>query len=405
MQTAISTIFKGLILLSAIMITACGNGQEDQAEEFSVSANGQDLINEPVYADLEPGRYNDGAVLCLNSDDGVIPAQVESTSDNSQRLWWIANQEADETKTYTIADEEQCYASEFYWESVDDESTRLLLSGQPIIQYEHPVYDTDDVGGTKIAYHHVSSPDGNEMITKGPGGIHPHHRGIFFGYSQVYHENSDNQINIWSSNNGVRSEHAEVIKEYAGPVMGGQIVKIEWKDQDGNPIIEETRELRAYLQPEGESLIDFSSTLNTLDGPITLRGDRQHAGVQFRASQYVADHSDQTEFIRPQQWSQMDPQEELANDDQLHLPWDAMYFKIDDRPYTVAYLSHDSNPDAEMSERTYGRIGEYFPHNLDEDNPLNANYRFWVKVDEKPTANEIDSRHNAYNASPNIQTD
>jgi len=219
---------------------------------------------------------------------------------------------------------------------------------------------------------------GDHLITKGPGGLYTHHRGIFFGYNHVY--TNERQIDIWHARNGERSEHVEVLKEFEGPVMGGHIVRIQWKNHDGEEFLEEEREIRVFRQSEEAVIVDFQSTLNTVNGPVRLDGDRQHAGVQFRAAQYVADHSDQTAFIRPANLSHIGPNEEIEGEDMMDLPWNAMHFVVDERPYTVAYLTHPSNPgDAEMSERLYGRFGEFFRYEVTADNPLQVRYRFLIK--------------------------
>ena len=58
----------------------------------------------------------------------------------------------------------------------------------------------------------------------------------------------------------------------------------------------------------------------------------------------------------------IDPAEEIEGEDIYDLPWNAMHFMIDEKPFTVSYLSHPSNPDnVAMSERLYGRFGEFFP--------------------------------------------
>ena len=49
--------------------------------------------------------------------------------------------------------------------------------------------------------------------------------------------------------------------------------------------------------------IDWSSSLESKVGTITLAGDRQHAGFQFRADQPVADANGAT-FIRPADFPQ-----------------------------------------------------------------------------------------------------
>jgi hypothetical protein len=194
-----------------------------------------------------------------------------------------------------------------------------------------------------------------------------------------------------------------VIKNITGPVVGGHIVRIYWKDQDGEEFLEEKRDVRVFRQSGDVNIVDFSSTLSAVDGPVRLDGDRHHAGVQFRAAQYVADNADQTRFIRPQNLAHVDPREEIGGDDMIDLPWNAMHFQIDDRSYTVAYLSHPDNPaGAEMSERLYGRFGEFFRYEVTPDNPLQVHYRFIVKAGSL-TPEEIEKQYRLYIENPDVE--
>jgi len=50
---------------------------------------------------------------------------------------------------------------------------------------------------------------------------------------------------------------------------------------------------------------------------------------------------------------------------------------------TCCYLDHPENPkEARFSERNYGRFGSYFEYTVDEDKPLQLNYRIWLQYEE-----------------------
>jgi hypothetical protein len=60
-----------------------------------------------------------------------------------------------------------------------------------------------------------------------------------------------------------------------------------------------------------------------------------------------------------------------------------MSFVIDGKRYTAVYLDRPENPkEARYSERSYGRFGSYFAYDLDEDKPLEVNYRIWLQDGE-----------------------
>ncbi len=394
-----------LLLFASALLYGCKSN--DYHKVFELEARNYALINTPVYAWIEDMEFEHDAMVCLYLEDEIVPGQVEILDDSRQRVWWIANLETGDSASYELrlndgCREEEYQTEKYMWERITEHSTRLFVGGLPVIQYEHPVFDADNIEETKKPFHHVFEPTANRFITKGPGGLYSHHRGIFFGYNHVYVGDSEERIDIWHARDGERSEHVEIIREFAGPVMGGHKVKIHWKDHDGKPFIEEIRDIRVFRQPYGETLIDFHSELRTLDQPVRLDGDRQHAGVQFRASQYVADNRHFTRFIRPPEWSHLDGGEEIEGPEMYDLPWNAMHFIIDERPFTVSYLSHPSNPqNAEMSERLYGRFGEFFPYRVTDGDPLTVKYRFWVTEGKVPSVESIDLRYHAF-ASPSF---
>jgi hypothetical protein len=380
------------LTVGCAILMGCSSRYE---RSFTLNSGEHDLINAPVYVDLEDSKLYVNGRFCLRTQDDEVPVQVENLDEARQRIWWIANAEAGQTINYELRSNGQCHTGEYTWEQVGKHSRQLTFGGRPVIQYEHPVFDPDDIEGTKKPFHHVFEPSGDQLITKGPGGLYPHHRGIFYGYNHVYINGE--RIDIWHARNGERSEHIEVIREYAGTVMGGHEVKIHWKDMEGNPFIEEIREVRVFKPQDGETLIDFHSTMTAVKGPVRLEGDRQHAGVQFRASQYVAENRENSKFIRPPALSHLSGTKEIDGDDIYDLPWNAMHFMIDDKPFTVVYMSHPSNPSgAEMSERLYGRFGEFFPYHLTKDNPLVVHYRFLVIEGPEPSPETLDKRYQAY---------
>lgn len=380
------------VSVALFFITACDG--TDVVYRTTIDSGDADLVNAPVYVDLNETLFNQTESLCVSSGGERLPAQAETVA-GTVRVWWLANQRAGESVDYAILANGECPAEEFRWERTDDESLLLSLGNQPVLQYEHPVYDPEDVEQTKKPFHHLFDPAGNERITKGPGGRFSHHRGIFFGYNRVYI--NDEQIDIWHAQNGERSEHERIIREVEGPVTGGHVVDIHWKDHDGNTFLVEERDLRAFRDSENSFVIDFYSVLTATDGTVRLEGDLHHAGVQFRAAQHVADHSDETHFIRPEGWQELPQDEEMGEEHWLDLPWNAMNFHIEGREYTVVYMSHPSNPDgAEMSERRYGRFGEFFPWHLSPEEPLEIKYRFWVIEGDAPSLNQIQQMFDFY---------
>lgn len=392
-------LFLLIFLVFGTHACASGNGQT-----VLIRTDDTALEHAPVYADFPAGTLPSGEAVCVQSDQELLAAQIEELENREQRLWWLASLPAGSEKTVTVLSGDDCPDfTVFQWNPNSEQSDRLLLDSQPILQYEHPVYDPGDIEMTKKPFHHVFDPETGEKITKGTGGLYPHHRGIFFGYNQVYVDGGDQRIDIWHAREGERSEHEELLSTYTGPVMGGHKVRILWKDLDGEAFAEELRDIRTYRQPNGEVLIDFHTELRALADHVRLDGDRQHGGVQFRASQYVADNPEHTRYIRPDDFDHLEPDEEVGDNDNKDYGWNALVFRIEDRPYTISYFSNPDNPGpAAMSERLYGRFGEFFPYELTPDNPLNARYRFWITAGETATKEHIQNRYETYIHQPDV---
>ena len=383
-----------IFLLLALFVVACGEGVEEQTFEFTAR---HDLDNELVNVNLPLDDLSGD--FCLEVNGETYPAQPERLTATRALLWWRATQPAGTTVEYTVKRNTDCSERTYAWERVGGQSLKLLVDGRPLIQYEHPVFDVDNIEETKKPFHHVFSPVSDDFITKGPGGLFSHHRGIFFGYNQI--EILNQTLDIWHAANGERAEHDEILAEFSGPVMGGHIAKINWKDAEDRIMLEERRDLRAMTHTDDSFFIDFHTRVFAIAAPARLTGDLQHAGVQFRAAQYVADNSDATLFIRPEELSHVSAREELGEEDRINVPWNAMQFTIEGETYTVVYMTHPSNPGrAEMSERLYGRFGEFIPHHMSEGAPVDFRYRFWVVAGEAPSIDEINEQYQRYMNQP-----
>lgn len=335
--------------------------------------------------------------VCLQSSvsSDPIPAQIEADSNSRVRLWWFHDHQIRESVSYTVLSNDDCPRGGFEWDRLDGDSMQLTYNGNPMIQYEHPVFDTDDIENTKKPYHHLFDPDRNMMITKGVGGLYPHHRGIYYGYNKIVA--GDSEFDVWHAHNGERTEHAGIIEETEGPIFGGHLVEIHWKNTEGELVLEEERGLRVTRLSDNSYVVDLDSRLTAVSGEVELGGDLQHAGVQFRAAQYVADNSETTRFIRPADWSDYPDDEELEEDRWSNLPWNGMHYTIENNPYTVVYMSRPSNPgDSQMSERKYGRFGEFIPHQLAEGETLQLQYRFWVVAGDAPSVEDIEEVYSGY---------
>ena len=252
-------------------------------------------------------------------------------------------------------------------------------------------------------YHHVFDPaEGKQLLTKGPGGLWPHHHGVFYGFRDVTYGDGK-KCDIWHCPAAFQ-EHSKTLREEAGPVLGRQVLEINWfsepklakgakGDEPNDLFAKEYREMTAYDVPGG-TLLEFASRLTALMPPVHLDGDPQHSGFHFRASEDVhARHVKETYYLRTDGKGPFTENggkgDETRNWDAkgkdprtINLPWDAMSMVVGNKRYTVAYLDKRTNPkEARFSERDYGRIGSYFVADV-TDKPLDVNYRLWIQDGE-----------------------
>ncbi len=293
-------------------------------------------------------------------------------------------------------------ADGFAWKDTPGKFTDLTFDGRPVARY---VYERIDFSSperreeTYKPFHHVYDAAGEHFLTKGPGGKFTHHRGIYFGFSKCRFskDGKDVSVDTWhckpgkGDQPGAHQTHEELLKQEADADSAVQRVRIDWHDNDGEVFAIEERQLTFSKADDGALVVDFTSTVTPKLAKVTLDGDPQHAGFQFRASNEVAENTaKQTYYIRPGtgkaqpgqtiNWSDKNDTEATRD-----LPWKAMSFVVNgDERYTTVYLDHPENPKpARYSERDYGRFGSYFVKEITPDAPLTVNYRLVIGKGER----------------------
>ena len=300
---------------------------------------------------------------------------------------------------------------EFSFEDNKNVSTKIKFGRRAVAEYMREPVDNSSKERrmeTYKVYHHVYDFAGRKKLTKGAGGLFPHHRGIFYGFNRISYDGK--KADTWHCNNGESQTHAgfkSINSGTPGAIGAQQVCLINWNGRDGKTFAKEERKLSFYQFRDGLMINVDSKLSSAIDSPITLDGDPQHAGVQFRASQHVPDKTKkQTYYIRPdgkgkpgkfRNWPQ--------NKKHVDLPWNAMCFVVDGRTYTCVYFNHADNPkNTRFSERDYGRFGAYFKYTLTREKPLHVQYRYWIQPGEM-TVEEIqkmsDSYRNPLRASAN----
>ena len=267
-----------------------------------------------------------------------------------------------------------------------DEHSLLSFNSRPVLDYICPKLDESSPDKRSGHVQAVSSrlrPRWKILVTKGPGGLFPHHRALFFGFNRVSYDGKKS-ADVWHCTNGCYQSHEKILEEETGLVLGRHRVAIDWRGKDKQPFAHEQRELTVYNVPGG-TLIDFASRLETAGSNVKLDGDPQHAGFHFRAAQEVADKTHlQTIYIRTGDTAK--PGETINWDGKtkdprtINQPWKGMSFVLGEQRFTTAMLDLPTNPkEARFSERDYGRFGSYFTYDLTKDHPLEVRYRVWLQ--------------------------
>ncbi len=311
---------------------------------------------------------------------------------------------------FTLGSQANAHDAKFEWK--EDEKaglSTLTWHGKPVLQYVHAFdrsspelqFDTGKV------FHHVYGPLSGDQITKGPGGKYPHHRGLYIGWNKTQFE--ETSMDFWHVKKGEHQRHVEFVSKTGNEKAGSMTAKIHWNDRDDKLVISESRTVsvqRVKLDKgNGETApawqIDWYSSLQSHRGTITLDGDRQHAGFQFRADQPVAE-SENARYIRPAGFPQQAEAYQVNDKGEpkhVNLGWLAMSYELRGKNYTVEYLEDTSLPKpARYSERPYGRFGAFHKVTLEqkEGERFFVHYRVFVSEGKSPTQEAIQKRHDAF---------
>lgn len=417
-----------LFLLAALLACSLGGADSSAAEfsyRFQVAGGSQDRKQTPVVVPLAvPEGLAEGSVNITSDKDLKLvgqltqpallhdPAKTEAGQKAVELNFVLPELKAGETLslTATISDAAPT-KNGFAWKDMPKEQhTDLLFGERPVLRYMYAPVDNSSPetrGATYKPYHHVFDPQGKRLVTKGPGGLFPHHRGLYFGFNKISYEQDGKKMeaDTWHNNKGEWTEHEKFVSSEAGPVLGRHRLQIAWHGRDGAVFATELREMTAW-NTAGGTLIEFASRLESKVGTIALRGDPQHAGFQFRASQDVPDKTaKQTYYLRPDGKGEPGKFRNWPGDKgHINLPWNALSFVLDDQRYTCCYLDRPENPkESRYSERDYGRFGSYFEYDVTPAEPLKLNYRIWLQEGEM-TVDQVNRLDGDFVSPPKVAT-
>ncbi len=362
--------------------------QQSPTFQVTVDAGKHDRKNTVVSVPITIPDASAGAATAILEDGSGKTLQGQIA--NGKELRFVLPElKAGATATYkvTFIREPSKLDTTFAWKDEANDYAELSVGKRPVLRYMYKGLDESSKEArtsTFKIYHHVYDPKGEKFVTKGLGGLFPHHRGIFFGFNKVTYGEDNRKCDVWHCTGDAYQSHEKFLVNEGGPVYGRHKLSVAWHGVKKEVFATEERDLTAYALPGG-TLIEFASEVTPVITPVQLDGDPQHAGFHFRASQEVPDKTaKQTYYIRPDGPGKFgETRNWPGQKTHVNLPWDACCFVLGDLRYTVAYLDRPENPkEARFSERDYGRFGSYFEKKLGKGDVLKVKYRLWLQEGE-----------------------
>ena len=400
------------LVMATLASAALANAALGDDKSISVSITSEiDAVNVPVSVSVDVGDAYVSAVVADSFGNKLLGQltgpNVLSESPSRELHFIIPKVESGKAANFTATlSKKSANGQSFAWDVNPGKTATLSHAGRNVLKYMFERVDDSSEerrNETYKVFHHAFDPTGKFLVTKGPGGKFPHHRGLFFGFNRISY-GDDQKADVWHCRKGESQVHTKFISTESGPVLGRHQVAIDWNGQDGKAFAKEKREMTVY-RVDGGTLIEFASVLQPTAVPVRLDGDPQHAGFQFRGSQHIADVSNgKTYYLRPDGRGKPGEYRNWKNvgDAHANLPWNAQSFVIDDQRFTCCYLDRPENPkEARFSERDYGRFGSYFEYDLTADKPLRLNYRIWLQEGEM-SVEDVSARREAFVRKPKV---
>ena len=352
--------------LAAAFFAAVIASRPTQAAQLKFKVTPQaDGTNVPVSAKIDlPAEFKklpgEKISVILRKTLGKSAAGQIVKTDAGAELWWILPKaEANKPTTWTadLVAAKRGMAAMFELKDEAGKHLDVLFAGKPVTRYMY-ARDTSTkqrAHETYKVYNHVFDEAGKEAITKGPGGVYTHHRGIFIGWQRLGF--AGKRYNLWEMGGNATQEHQKILHQTAGPILARYRVLVHW-NTGGKIIISEQREITVFRQPAPTiMLMDFRTLLKASAGEVMLDGDPEHAGCQYRP------HNDLAKAGKKGGAKYLFHKEGINPKKDLDLPWVGMSYGLRGKDYNVQHMSHPSIPkdnNKTSAYRLYGRFGAYF---------------------------------------------
>ncbi|MDD2474822.1 MAG: PmoA family protein [Dysgonamonadaceae bacterium] len=399
---------KHVVLVLSLILMTFTNCSKSGPIQLMMEVQPSSSISEevPVHVDVKlPSKLRkaptEELMVTLKSGDGEnVPGQIVKNAKGEHELWWIlpvTNTNEPTKWTATITHDKTPIENSFEWRDTPNEHLDLFFDGKRVLRYEYKLGSNFEKGKTLTAsnkpFYHIYDLQGDNLITNGPEeGVWSHHRGIMIGWRDVGFKGE--KLSFWGMEDLTVQKHIEFRKNVAGPVLAQTEAFIQWNDSNGNTIIEEVRQATIFKQSAPDILLlDYTSDLTAVGGAVTLDGNADHGGVQFRAHNDVAE--DSVETNKAHYYFHQDSIDALKDFD---LPWVGMRYGLNNKRYSIVQMDDLKNGQPSMwsAYRDYGRFGPFFKKELNADETLTVNYRFWMSESDMPSRDVLSSKYKTY---------
>ena len=269
-----------------------------------------------------------------------------------------------------------------------DRHVEILDGGKVVLRYNFRTVPVPK--GVKGKYavarsdyiHPLYGPAG-EVLTKDYSPDHPHHRGLYWAWPEVYYKGKKHDLHALQ---GVFARPEKILRAEGGPTGATIVAASKWLWEGTEPIVREVTTIRASRRADGGRTIDLTFAFTALvDGvAVARRGQSAYGGFNLRFSarknQKILPHTDPPAVSPRRAWAQL-----------VGVPPGGK------EPVSVSILQHAANPHYPGDWVSYPNLSWLQPtfpakgvkHPLSKAKPLVLRYRLWVQngpADEKTLA-------------------
>lgn len=286
----------------------------------------------------------------------------------------------------------------------DKDTGRVEVSrgGQPVLRYNFATVPVPDaLKGRKYAeprsdYVHPLYGPGGEVLTVDYANDHPHHRGVYWAWPEVYYKDGVRDLHALQ---GLFARPSKLIS--AGAAGGAATIEAEnvWKWDDTEPIVRELATIRVSSADGGGYFVDFEFSFTALvDGvKVARRGQKAYGGLNIRTAlqggQKILEHTDPAGAEPRRSYAQI-----------AGVPTGGK------QSAALAIIQHAANlaypgdwvkfPNLGWLQPTFPASGDKFP--LAKDKPLLLKYRLWVQPGSGACDEDLAKAWDAYNKPTDV---